>query len=38
LVVSMRHTFSEFMGCNDWSKAELCDLINTQHDNMVARG
>ncbi len=34
----MHQTLSEFMGCKDWSKAELCDLINTQHENMVARG
>lgn len=36
--MAMKQTLSEFMGCCDWSKAELCDLINTQHENMVARG
>ena len=31
MVVSMKQTFSEFMGCKDWSKAELCELIDKLH-------
>ena len=33
----MHHTFSEFMGCMEWDKGELCDLIDELHADVKAR-
>lgn len=33
----MRQTISEFMGCKDWSKAELCDLVDEMNAKIEAR-
>ena len=33
----MRQKLSEFMGCESWSKLELCDLIDELHADVKAR-
>lgn len=30
-------TFSEFMGCKDWGKAELCKTINVLAEEILER-
>ena len=33
----MRQTFSEFMGCENWDNAELCELVDKLHRDIVER-
>lgn len=37
MVVSMKQTLSEFMGCMEWDKGELCDLIDQLRADVKAR-
>lgn len=38
MVVSMKRTFSEFMGCEYWSKPALCEFIDQLAEEGKARG
>lgn len=33
----MKQTLSEFMGCMEWDKGELCDLIDELHADVRRR-
>lgn len=35
--MTMKQTLSEFMGCEDWEKAELCAFIDKQHEELKAK-
>ena len=35
--MTMRQTLSEFMGCKNWDKGELCELVDKLHLDVKAR-